>query len=172
MGWGSMTGTKSTARRKSMSEMGRSFVRTFASRSPEPQSQEEKPTSPSAKRRGSFIGRTLQTFRNPSPEPGAPLASGKGRRKSREDNSDEKSGAVYCGDKCVVLYDYFAESSAPFPPDTRRELTVTKGARLDILETRPDGWCLVRKPRGATEYWLPGNHLSTNGQTPYVSTDG
>eukprot|EP00961_Rhodomonas_salina_P107653 1449636-Rhodomonas_salina.1 len=30
------------------------------------------------------------------------------------------------GDKCVVLYDYFAESSAPFPPDTRRELTVTK----------------------------------------------
>lgn len=37
--------------------------------------------------------------------------------------------------------------------------------KVDILELRPDGWCLVRKPKGTKEYWLPGNYLTTDGKS-------
>ena len=35
-----------------------------------------------------------------------------------------------------------------------------------VKSVREDGWCLVTKGDLPTEYWAPGNYLSTNGPPP------
>lgn len=74
---------------------------------------------------------------------------------------------TYLGEEAVMLFTYNANPETPFPPDPRKELTALQGQKIDILDMRPDGWCLVRKPTGRQEYWLPGNFLSEDGVKPY-----
>lgn len=139
-------------------------VRSPASESRTPEAVSPEPgtsQSPSMKRRGSFFASLKESFRSKE-------GGGGSRRNSEETAVKGRRNSVYLGEMGAMLYDYIAEGATPFPPDTRQELTAAKGTRLDILETRPDGWCLVRKPWGSMEYWLPGNHLTTDGTTPYV----
>mmetsp|Transcript_43497 Transcript_43497/g.88969 ORF Transcript_43497/g.88969 Transcript_43497/m.88969 type:complete len:140 (+) Transcript_43497:679-1098(+) len=79
----------------------------------------------------------------------------------------KKKEEVYQGEEAVMLYSFNGAKDPPFPPDDRKELTCLKGQKLDILEMRDDGWCLVKKPTGPKEYWLPGNYLSVDGRQPY-----
>lgn len=68
----------------------------------------------------------------------------------------------------TALHEYYASHDhCPFPPDPRMETDLRPGQRLDILDMREDGWCVVRKPKSRKEYYVPGNYLTLDGKTPY-----
>ncbi|KAJ1468377.1 hypothetical protein T484DRAFT_1920449 [Baffinella frigidus] len=62
---------------------------------------------------------------------------------------------------CVDPFE--ASPSAAFPPDPRMETDLKTGEIYFVKSVREDGWCLVTKGDMPTEYWAPGNYLSTNG---------
>eukprot|EP00961_Rhodomonas_salina_P203279 2742760-Rhodomonas_salina.3 len=136
LAWSSLTGSSSSPSETSTLPCARLVnpVKKMATdvrrRSPSLKTGAHKETliRPSVKRRGSVLGRSLQTFvsRTPSPEPGAPFTTGKSRRKSREETNEEQTRSSYEGERAVALYDYIAEEETPFPPDTRRKLTMAE----------------------------------------------
>eukprot|EP00286_Rhodomonas_abbreviata_P026767 CAMPEP_0181312906 /NCGR_PEP_ID=MMETSP1101-20121128/13957_1 /TAXON_ID=46948 /ORGANISM="Rhodomonas abbreviata, Strain Caron Lab Isolate" /LENGTH=435 /DNA_ID=CAMNT_0023419809 /DNA_START=18 /DNA_END=1326 /DNA_ORIENTATION=- len=83
-----------------------------------------------------------------------------------EEENEKYKKQHHQGETAIALFDYQGISTPPFPPDKRTELTVIKGQKVQILDIRDDGWCVVKKPTAPREYYLPGNFISVNGKTP------
>jgi hypothetical protein len=71
--------------------------------------------------------------------------------------------------RVVALYPFQASESPAFPPDPRMETDLRTGEIYFVKSVREDGWCLVTRSDDSTEYWAPGNYLSTNGSYPLLS---
>ena len=46
----------------------------------------------------------------------------------------------------TVLHYYTAQEGTPFPPDPRPEFSLIRGRKLYMIDTREDGYCVVRRP--------------------------
>ncbi|KAJ1494805.1 hypothetical protein T484DRAFT_3631376 [Baffinella frigidus] len=51
---------------------------------------------------------------------------------------------VLDGKPVYAIFDYKSPGAAPFPPDTRMELSMQAGDRFRVYGIRKNGWCLVR----------------------------
>jgi len=126
-------------------------------------------------RRGFSHNRAGSPDRGGSPVRGNPTTRGGfGRAASCPDDatrSDEEQ-AAHSEDpdesfKAVALFNFTADVNPPFPPDRTREFSFAKGDHFVVLEVRPDGYLLARRPFGHRRGWIPGNYLSVDGRKPF-----